>query len=125
MTAIHGYETMVGERGSQLSGGQKQIVSIARALICRPELLLDEAISSLDTVTEFQIQKSLDDESMAGRTSVTVASRLSTTKNCDKICVFDSGQLIEVGDHNKLMARRGKYYQAFTSTTGTENGKIK
>lgn len=116
MTLPKKYDTIVGQRGSQLSGGQKQRVSIARVLLRNPKLiLLDEATSSLDTVTESQIQQSLDD-SIAGRSSVTVAHRLSTVKNCDKICVFDSGRLIEQGDHDQLMTRKGKYYQVYTNS---------
>lgn len=109
------YETFVGERGSLLSGGQKQRVSIARSLLLDPKIIiLDEATSALDTESEALILKNLD-KIAAGRTMLMVAHRLSTVKNCDMIIAMDKGRIIEAGNHNELMNRKGYYYHLYSS----------
>jgi len=106
-----GYETAVGERGLKLSGGEKQRVGIARTLLKNPPVLvLDEATSALDTDTERDIQESLRQMS-EGRTVITIAHRLSTVVDADKIVVLDSGQIIEQGTHDQLLALDGRYAQ--------------
>jgi ATP-binding cassette subfamily B protein/subfamily B ATP-binding cassette protein MsbA len=109
-----GYHTGVGENGVNLSVGQRQIVSFARALLADPRILiLDEATSSVDTTTEKQIQRALD-RLMEGRTSFVIAHRLSTIVNADKIVVLDSGRIVEMGTHEELLKRRGRYYNLYT-----------
>lgn len=109
MTLKDGYDTYVGERGIKLSGGQKQRISIARAFLKNPNILiLDEATSSLDNVTEMQIQKSLE-ELCVGRTILVVAHRLSTVKNADEIIVIDQGTIKERGTHETLLKQQGIY----------------
>lgn len=110
----HGYQTNVGENGVNLSVGQRQIISFARALLADPRILiLDEATSSVDTATERQIQQALD-KLMEGRTSFVIAHRLSTIINADKIVVLDSGRIIENGTHQELLANKGRYYKLYT-----------
>jgi len=109
-----GYQTEVGENGVNLSVGQRQIVSFARALLANPHLLiLDEATSSVDTTTEKQIEHALD-QLMEGRTSFVIAHRLSTIINANKIVVLDQGQIVEIGSHEELLAARGRYYNLYT-----------
>jgi ATP-binding cassette, subfamily B, bacterial len=111
-TLPKGYDTLVGERGVKLSGGERQRVAIARAILAdAPVLILDEATSSLDSISEHYIQMALQ-ELMKGRTTITIAHRLSTIQKADRILVFDKGQIIEQGDHNSLMARPGSRYKA-------------
>ncbi|MBI1215460.1 MAG: ATP-binding cassette domain-containing protein [Alphaproteobacteria bacterium] len=107
-----GYDTLVGERGVKLSGGERQRVAIARAILAdAPILILDEATSSLDSISEHYIQMALE-ELMKGRTTITIAHRLSTIQKADRILVFDNGEIIEQGDHDSLMARPNSRYKA-------------
>jgi ABC-type multidrug transport system fused ATPase/permease subunit len=109
----HGYNTVVGERGSNLSGGERQFVCLARAIISNPEvLIMDEATSSVDTNTERIIQESMGHIAQ-GRTCIIIAHRLSTVTSADRIVVFEQGKIVETGSHQELMARQGLYYQLF------------
>ena len=105
----NGYRTDVGEDGDMLSAGQKQLVSFARAILADPQILvMDEATSSVDTVTEAKIQRSLD-QVLSGRISFVIAHRLSAIRNADRIVVLIDGQISEIGDHAQLIARGGHY----------------
>jgi len=109
----HGYDSMVGERGQALSGGERQRISIARALLIDPRILiLDEATSSVDSQTEKEIQKALDNL-VAGRTTIAIAHRLSTLQKADRLVVLDRGEVVEQGRHDELMASQGHYYQLY------------
>lgn len=109
----HGYDTKVGERGVKLSGGQKQRIAIARVFLKNPPVVIfDEATSALDTQTEKKVQKTLD-ELAKNRTTILIAHRLSTVRNADCIYVLDQGHVIEEGNHEALMARRGKYFALY------------
>lgn len=123
-----GYQTQVGENGVNLSVGQRQLVSFARALLADPRILiLDEATSSVDTATEKLIEQGLD-RLMEGRTSFVIAHRLSTIINADQIVVMDKGQIVEQGAHEELLARRGRYYKLYTmqwAQSGRERRKKK
>ncbi|KJK23747.1 ABC transporter [Burkholderiaceae bacterium 16] len=109
----HGYDSLVGERGQALSGGERQRISIARALLINPRILImDEATSSVDTATEKEIQKALDNL-VQGRTTIAIAHRLSTLRKADRLVVMDRGQIVEVGGHEELLAREGAYYKLY------------
>ncbi|NHJ41294.1 MAG: ABC transporter ATP-binding protein [Asgard group archaeon] len=108
-----GYDTQVGERGSKLSLGQRQLVSFARALLPNPKILiLDEATSSVDPYTEILIKKALD-KLLANRTSFIIAHRLSTVRNADRIIVIKNGKIIEEGSNEELLAKKGEYYRLY------------
>jgi ATP-binding cassette, subfamily B, bacterial len=109
-----GYDEEVGEGGILLSVGQKQLISLARAVLAQPEILvMDEATSSVDTITEDLIQRGME-KVMEGRTSFVIAHRLSTIKRADRILVIESGEIIESGNHGELMRARGHYYDLYT-----------
>lgn len=109
-----GLETVIGERGVKLSGGQKQRISIARALLANPRIIiLDEATSNLDTESESFIQKSLG-ELMKNRTTFVIAHRLSTIQQADQILVIEDGHIAELGKHDELIEKKGRYYDLFT-----------
>ena len=109
-----GYNTMLTGNGAQLSQGQRQLISIARAAVADPPvMILDEATSSIDTRTEALVQKGMDNL-MKGRTVFVIAHRLSTVRNSDAIMVLDHGRIIERGDHDELIAQKGTYYQLYT-----------
>jgi len=109
LTLPHGYDTIVGERGANLSGGQCQRLTIARAIIRDPKILiLDEATSNLDTESEHAVQQALQNL-MTGRTTLVIAHRLSTVQHADKICVMQDGRIAEVGSHRQLMASETLY----------------
>ncbi len=109
-----GYQTDVGENGVNLSVGQRQIISFARALLANPHILiLDEATSSVDTTTEKIIQQALD-TLMEGRTSFVIAHRLSTIVNADMIVVLDNGRIVERGSHEELLTKKGRYFNLYT-----------
>ena len=111
----NGYETRITEDGGGLSQGQKQLISIARVMLCLPPMLiLDEATSSIDTRTEMKIQEAFG-KMMQGRTSFIVAHRLSTIREADIILVMKDGNIIEQGDHESLLERRGFYYELYNS----------
>ena len=109
-----GYETEVGEGGVLLSVGQKQLLSLARAILAKPDIfIMDEATSSVDTLTEALIQQAMD-RIMEGRTSFVIAHRLSTIKRADRIIVLKDGQIDEIGSHAELIRQRGHYYDLYT-----------
>ena len=110
----NGYQTMLTADGANLSQGQRQLLAIARAAVADPPvLILDEATSSIDTRTEAHIEKGMD-QLMEGRTVFVIAHRLSTVRNAKAIMVLENGKIIERGDHNALIAQKGKYYQLYT-----------
>jgi len=110
-----GYDTPVGERGSTLSGGEKQRIAIARALLLDPRILiLDDSTSSVDLTTEFKIQQALD-KLMKGRTSFVIAQRISTVLNADQILVLEKGEIVARGTHEELLEASEIYAEIYTS----------
>jgi ATP-binding cassette subfamily B protein len=109
-----GYDEPVGEAGNNLSTGQKQLISLTRAILAQPEIfIMDEATSSVDTLTEALIQKGME-SLMRGRTSFVIAHRLSTIKKADRILVIENGGIAEMGTHHELLRLGGKYYHLYT-----------
>ena len=116
------YDTILKQDGSGISQGQRQLLSIARAMLSNPSLLiLDEATSNIDTITEMKIQEALS-RLMEGRTSVVIAHRLNTIQNADQILVLNQGQIIEKGTHTTLLQQHGFYYDLFHSQLREEVG---
>ncbi len=114
VTLEKGYDEPVGEGGNLLSTGQKQLISLARAVLAKPELfIMDEATSSVDTLTEALIQRGME-QLMKGRTSFIIAHRLSTIRRADRILVIENGRIAESGTHAQLLAKRGHYYNLYT-----------
>src|SRR5437764_1621634 len=114
------YDTVVGERGVKLSGSQRQRVSIARAILADPRILiLDEATSSLDSESESMIQEGLR-YLMKGRTTFVIAHRLSTIRRADQILVVEGGKIVERGNHDELYALHGRYWDLYTRQHGIE-----
>ena len=110
-----GYDMVLNEEATNVSAGQKQLLTIARAVLADPEILiLDEATSSVDTRTEVLIQKAMD-KLMVGRTSFIIAHRLSTIRNADRILVLRDGDIVEQGSHQDLLARQGFYAELYNS----------
>ena len=119
-TLEEGYQTPVGEGGSKLSAGQKQLISFARAILADPKILImDEATSSIDIETEQQIQQGMD-ALLSGRIAVVIAHRLSTIRNADRILVIEHGGIAEQGSHEELMAIQGRYYKLYIQQTLSE-----
>ena len=113
-TLVETYDTKIDGNGGSLSQGQKQLISIARAAINNPPvMILDEATSSIDTRTEKIVQDGMD-KLMEGRTVFVIAHRLSTVRNAKAIMVLDHGRIIERGDHKDLIAQKGVYYKLYT-----------
>ncbi len=110
-----GLDTVVGDRGFRLSGGEKQRLALARMMLGTPSVVvLDEATASLDTTTEQAVQRALD-AALAGRTSIVIAHRLSTIRRADQILVLDHGRIVERGTHTELLDQRGRYYELYTA----------
>jgi ATP-binding cassette subfamily B protein len=118
MSMPDGYDTVVGERGYRLSGGEKQRVAIARVLLKAPAIvILDEATAHLDSETELLVQQALA-EALTGRTSVVIAHRLSTIRAADEILVIDGGRIVERGSHERLLADGGLYAELYETQYG-------
>ncbi|MCX5894938.1 MAG: ATP-binding cassette domain-containing protein, partial [Proteobacteria bacterium] len=110
----HGYQTIIGEQGARLSGGQRQKIAIARAILKGvPILILDEATSSLDSRSEKEVQGALENL-MKGKTTIMIAHRLSTVRNASRIIVLSEGKIVEQGSHDELMQEKGLYHTMLT-----------
>ena len=110
-----GYNTVIGEDGGNISKGQKQLITIARAMLYDTSMLiLDEATSNVDTATERKVQAAMR-TLMAGKTCFIIAHRLSTIRNADNILVMEHGDVVEQGNHDSLMERKGVYYKLYAS----------
>ena len=110
-----GYDTDVGQGGDKLSTGQKQLISIARAILADGKIMvMDEATSSVDTKTE-QLINGMTGDLLRGKTSFIIAHRLSTVKNADIIILVDNGRIVEMGSHRELLKKQGAYYNLYTS----------
>jgi ABC-type multidrug transport system, ATPase and permease components len=124
MKLPQGYDTNIGELGTKLSGGEKQRISIARALLKNaPVLILDEATSSLDSEAEIEVQEALDNL-MKGRTTLVIAHRLSTIRNADRIIVLVHGEIIEEGNHETLLAKKGEYFRLYNLQFKDEGNNV-
>jgi ATP-binding cassette subfamily B protein len=120
-----GYDTELQERGQNLSMGQRQLISLARALLINPAiLLLDEATANIDSQNEYVMQQGLA-ELMKGRTTIVIAHRLSTIKNADCILVLDKGRIVEKGNHQELLGRGGLYARLYEMTYLGQTSKMK
>ena len=120
MRLPHGYQTMLEGDGANLSQGQRQLLNIDRAAISKaPVLILDEATSSVDTRTERHIEQGMD-RLMADRTTFVIAHRLSTVRNANAIMVLENGRIIERGDHDELLAMKGRYYELYKGLSELE-----
>ena len=119
LTKPEGYDMLAGERGNRLSGGEKQRIAIARALLHDPKILiLDEATSAVDTPTEKKLQEAIQ-RLVAGRTTFAIAHRLSTLRSVDRLVVLDDGKIAEMGTHAELMERAGIFYKLVTTQQET------
>lgn len=123
MRMPQGYDTVINEDGGNLSQGQKQLLCIARVMLCLPSMLiLDEATSSIDTRTEIRVQKAFS-RMMEGRTSFIVAHRLSTIREADVILVMRDGRIVEKGRHKELLRKNGYYAEIYNSQFAPSTGE--
>ena len=119
-----GLETNVGQRGSSLSAGERQLIALARAALTNPDVLvLDEATSAVDALTEVQLARALNAIS-AGRTTVSIAHRLSTASRADRILVLENGVIVEDGSHLELMTKQGNYFALYQQWLASSNSQM-